>query len=73
MSCGRSQREGLLSPEGIKDKFIKEIVFKWGLKYRVVFGHSQRLGEGAPGRLSLRTEIRNPVRRKLQGIQFGRS
>lgn len=27
---------------GIKDKFMEEIVFKWGLKYRVVFRHLER-------------------------------
>lgn len=46
---------------GIKDTFVEEIVFQWGGKYQEVFGE---MGKGGSGRLSIRTEIRHPVKKE---------
>lgn len=40
---------------------MEEIVFQWGGKYQEVFGE---MGKGGSGRLSIRTEIRNPVKKR---------
>lgn len=59
---------------GIKDKFMEEIVFKWGLKYRVVFRHLERWRGRRSWKIRYKKRDKKSggKKKELQRIQCGR-